>query len=111
MLGTPPAFVLSQDQTLVFNLCLLPFGSALSLFVGSFSRLAVYVYLRLLHYTVFKVRVAVSRDSFDSLPNLYSLVNTFFEESLIYYSSQLVFITPYPCFRPYSAIFSSLMPK
>ena len=80
MLGTPPAFVLSQDQTLVFNLCLLPFGSALSLFVGSFSRLAVYVYLRLLHYTVFKVRVAVSRDSFDSLPNLYSLVNTFLKK-------------------------------
>ena len=98
MLGTPPAFVLSQDQTLVFNLCLLPLGSALSLFVGSFSRLAVYVYLRLLHYTVFKVRVAVSRDSFDSLPNLYSLVNTFFKESLIYYSSPLVLLLLTPVF-------------
>ncbi|MBQ3488106.1 MAG: hypothetical protein IJA71_07460, partial [Clostridia bacterium] len=88
-----PAFVLSQDQTLEFNLlqrfrCLVLFN-----FAWSFrSRVVVSQLLRinlaclLFRYIVFKVLAAsfppalarVSRDSFDSIPPTPSLVNPFF---------------------------------
>ena len=96
VLGTPPAFVLSQDQTLEFNLlqrfrCLVLFN-----FAWSFrSRVVVSQLLRinlaclLFRYIVFKVLAApfppalarVSRDSFDSIPRTFRFVNPFFQKN------------------------------
>ena len=51
VLGTPPAFVLSQNQTLMFNFCFASFSSALAVSLKAFpSNTLTVVLLRLFLY-------------------------------------------------------------
>ena len=73
VLGTPPAFVLSQDQTLKFNPSALPFSNV----SNSQNQLSFFLAFLLNLCIVFKVRR--SRRSLFILPLHSTLVNTFFE--------------------------------
>ena len=73
VLGTPPAFVLSQDQTLKFNPSALPSGNV----SNSQNQLSFFLAFLLNLCIVFKVRR--SRRSLFILPLHAPLVNTFFE--------------------------------
>ena len=88
VLGTPPAFVLSQDQTLKFNPSALPSGNV------SNSQNQLSFFLAFLSLCiVFKVRR--SRRSLFILPLQASLVNTFFEVFGSFFHS-------FVCFELYS---------
>ena len=90
VLGTPPAFVLSQDQTLEFNLysafqrwcSLFFFRLVVFLFASVILDLSIGIDLAclLMHYIVFKVlRFPFLRDSFVSISQPRLFVNTFFQ--------------------------------
>ena len=110
VLGTPPAFVLSQDQTLEFNLSA-PLSAVAHFYsLGRVSFASVILDLSigidlaclLMHYIVFKVlRCSVLRDSFVSISQLIRFVNTFFSLFLKFFSTPISCVSPVltPLFR------------
>ena len=88
VLGTPPAFVLSQDQTLMFNpLSLLIYGRTHPFRNPSFSSTIHSKFLTVLAFfslfcIVFKVRC--SQASLYIIPRARFSVNTFFEVFLLF---------------------------
>ena len=88
VLGTPPAFVLSQDQTLMFNpLSLLIYGRTHPFRNPSFSSTIHSKFLTVLAFfslfcIVFKVRC--SQASLYIIPRAHFSVNTFFEVFLLF---------------------------
>ena len=80
VLGTPPAFVLSQDQTLIKSLSSHSFLSLTDLlFFSLFSTTTLVVVpctlVRLVQFS--KVFIALSSDNYISISPIHSLVNTF----------------------------------
>ena len=134
VLGTPPAFVLSQDQTLEFNL-------SVSLnTVAHFFRLVVFLFASvildlsigidlaclLMHYIVFKVlSPPLFCDSFCSIPQLLRFVNTFFSLFLKFFSPSIscvsfgfdaaislraspILLLPFPLVNPLFVLFHNI---
>ena len=94
VLSTPPAFILSQDQTLIFRICFLDFSSPAGLLRKSILYL-VFVLLNLFLES-FRVGHAVQlsrcffcrfRDSLFIIAQRNSFVNTFFKLFLKKFSS------------------------
>ena len=88
VLGTPPAFVLSQDQALIKSLSSHSFLSLtdllfFSLFSTTTDVVAPCTLVRLVQFS--KVFIALSSDNYISISPLYSLVNTFLKFFYLFY--------------------------
>ena len=104
VLGTPPAFILSQDQTLmlkfipvqnlawlVLNRSTVVLGFVLNVLIHGHKPQAIFIRIfRVLHTVQFSRFVVVSCDSQITISQLFSLVNNFFQ----------LFI--FPCFSGFS---------
>ena len=82
VLGTPPAFVLSQDQTLIKSLSSHSFLSLTDLlFFSLFSTITLVIVpctlVRLVQFSKVFVTQSLSSDNYISISQLLSLVNTF----------------------------------
>ena len=133
MLGTPPAFVLSQDQTLELYLksdrsvCYFFFLLRLvytlrytqvsagrlklhCVFLCVFSSLYI-TQVVCFHYTVFKVLSPLSRGDSVILSLLFPFVNTFFKVFLSFFSNFLVRYRKVKVFRGFFVFYTPPMPS
>ena len=96
VLGTPPAFILSQDQTLIKIIVCLKLILSLtdllffSLFSTTTSVVVPCTLVRLVQFS--KVFIALSSDNYISISLIYSLVNTFL--NFFYLFLQIYFLIP-----------------
>ena len=113
VLGTPPAFILSQDQTLMFNLSTVwtiafVFRRDLSrlLFLGSSVRRVLFVLFKnfrdCITVQLSRFFVAANRDSFVNITQLFFFVNNFLKNFLFFffYKNLQSFLTEKEGFEP-----------
>ena len=90
VLGTPPALVLSQDQTLIKSLSSHSFLSLTDLlFFSLFSTITLVIVpctlVRLVQFSKVFVTQSLSSDNYISISQLLTYVNTFFETFLTFF--------------------------
>ena len=95
VLGTPPAFVLSQDQTLIKSLSSHSFLSLTDLlFFSLFSTITSVIVpctlVRLVQFSKVFVTHSLSSDNYISISQSLSLVNTFLKLFLIFFNQYFI---------------------